>query len=303
MSESNNPSFEGTDTAHHSEADTPETWDYFDPDEEQDTEAAAATEGTDDEEEAGPEPEAEADGDETAEADEEPEIVFSDGTKVPKSEVEKGYLRQADYTRKSQELANKRQAVDEVASRIEGISNAFIDYLTSLVPEEPPYALALTDPGKYTRQKAQYDAAMAQVQKMIEIGQQPKEVRDGLSEVDRAARLQEENRLLMSAIPEVAKDRKRFFDSVAEVANQIGFSTEELQSVSDHRVFVLAHWARKGMEAEKARAAAKAKAQKAPPVTPNKPGQVATKANRNADAMRRLGRSGSIRDALSVDFD
>ena len=84
---------------------------------------------------------------------------------------------------------------------------------------------------------------------------------------------------------------------------EMGFTAQELQQATDHRLFKLAHWARKGMAAEKARAAAKAKAQAAPPVAPHKPGQGARAASGNAEAMRKLSRTGSLKDALAVDFD
>ena len=77
---------------------------------------------------------------------------------------------------------------------------------------------------------------------------------------------------------------------------------DELSGVTDHRMFALAHWANEGMKAAKAREAAKAKVANVPPSAPRKPGQPA-QASRNTDAMRKLARSGSIRDAVKVDWE
>lgn len=297
-----------TDNATLSDSDTPETWDYYDPDEDQDTVEADA-EGTDegpDEGDNTQEAEDQPDEAEEAEKSDEPVLVTLDGgAQVTLDDLKKGYLRQADYTRKAQELSNRRSALEADVQRLEGITQAFIDHLSSMIPAEPSPALALTDPNRYTAQKAQYDAAVAQVQKLIEIGSKPKEIRDALAQTDHRARIEAENQSLAAMFPKTAtpKGREEFFRDVSQVAAEIGFTEQEIRSVVDHRVFALAHWAKIGMEAEKARGKAREKVEKAPPATPRKPGQTAARANRNAEAMRKLARSGSIRDAMAVDWE
>lgn len=47
---------------------------------------------------------------------EDPDLIeLSDGTKVTAEELVKGYLRQSDYTRKTQELASERKRVEDLA--------------------------------------------------------------------------------------------------------------------------------------------------------------------------------------------
>lgn len=298
-----------TDSAELSEDDTPEDADYFDPDE--DHEEADDEAGTDDEpdEEEGEADTAEADDQEAdAEpvyADEKAKVKLPDGTEAPVAELIQGNMRQQDYTRKTQELANDRKAVAADVERMQRITEAFVDHISALVPDAPDASLALSDPNAYTAQKAQHEAAMAQVQKLIEAGEAPKQISEAMSEADRQKQLQEANQSLIEMFPEAAngEGRRKFFEGVQQVSNDLGFTNEELSSLTDHRVFALAHWARKGMEAEKAKATAKAKVAKAPPATPRKPGQGARKPNGNAEAMRKLGRSGSLKDALAVDFD
>lgn len=272
---------------------------YWDPDDDLDTpevaEPAATDEGTEESV--------------TEEAEEAPEeqpaqIVLPDGTQVPLEEVTKGYLRQADYTRKVTEVASQRKALEADLQLVEGITNTFIDHLTKMVPAMPDPAMALRDPTGYVRAKAQYDAAMAQVQQLIEIGKQPKQIGEKLNTADMQAKIAAENAALAEKIPTVAtpEGRRKFMESAAEAAQNAGFSMDDLQGVSDHRLFVLAHWANEGLKAAKARETAKAKVANVPPAAPRKPGQPA-QANRNADAMRKLARSGSIKDALRIDFD
>lgn len=238
-------------------------------------------------------------------ADEKATVRLADGSETTVAELIQGRMMRQDYTRKTQDLAERRKALEADAQRIEHVTQTFIDHLSSMIPPEPDTALALRDPAAYTRAKAQHEAAIAQVKKLIEIGREPKDVQSALSEADARERLAEENRRLVEAVPETATldGRKRFWDEVSATAMDLGFSAEELSQATDHRLFVLAHWARKGMAADKAKAAAKAKAAKAPPVAPVKPGQGARTANKNAEAMRRLSRSGSLRDAMAVDFD
>lgn len=280
------------------ESDTAEdAWDYFDPDEDTEAPADAATdEGTEESaSEEAEEPEA---------AEQPAQIDLPDGTKVTLDEAVKGYLRQSDYTRKVTEVASQRKALEADLQLVEGITQTFIDHLTKMVPAMPDPAMALRDPNGYVRAKAQYDAAMAQVQQLVEIGKQPKQIGEKLSQADMQAKIAAENAALAEKIPTVAtpEGRRKFMESAAEAAQSAGFSMDDLQGVTDHRLFVLAHWANEGMKAAKARETAKAKVANVPPAAPRKPGQP-VQANRNADAMRKLARSGSIRDAMRVDWE
>ena len=265
-------------------------WDYFDPDE--DTEETQETAATD---------EGAEEATEEAKPEEPAQINLPDGTQVTLDEAVKGYLRQADYSRKTLELSQTRQALEADLKIVSGITEAFIDHLTKMVPQSPDPAMALRDPTGYVRAKAQYDAAMAQVQQLIELGKKPKEITDKLSETDKQALVARENALLAERFPVVATPdgRKKFFESAATAAQELGFSMDELSGVSDHRMFALAHWANEGMTAARAREAAKAKVANVPPATPRKPGQPAQTA-RDQAAVRRFEKAPTIRNAAAM---
>lgn len=120
---------------------------------------------------------------------------------------------------------------------------------------------------------------------------------------------------LRKAAQDAVKDRLPFlgdpvkareFDrSVAEAAAFIGYSERDVAGMTDPRQFLLAHYAAKGIKAEQAEKKVTAKVQAAPAATPAK--TAATKGNpqflRNKEAMRRLEKSGSINDAMAIDFD
>ena len=288
-----------------SDDDTANELTYYDPDDDLDNDDADTSDTPDDEGEAEPEATDVATEAVAAYAEDTAVVKLSDGTEMPVAELKNGYLRQSDFTRKTQEVANERKTVQADVERMQRITTAFVDHLTALVPDPPSPSLAMTDPAKYVSQKAQHEAAMGQVQKLIEMGSVSKEVGAAMSGADKQRQIQEANARLVEMFPEAAsgKGREAFFNGVQSAANDLGFSNDDLTAVRDPRVFALAHWAAKGMAAEKAKAAAKAKVAAAPPATPRKPGQGARQANGNAEAMRRLTRSGSIHDAVKIDWD
>jgi hypothetical protein len=299
----NTPEMDVTDNVKPSDDDISYELDDIDP--EMDTDSADESDATDDEEEG--EPDAEADEAEAEEApvvyaDEAAKVKLADGTELTVAELTQSRMRQQDYTRKTQELANERKTVQADVERMQRITAAFVDHITALVPDAPPASLALTAPDKYVAAKAQHEAAMEQVQQLIQMGNAPKEIGAALSEADNQKQLQEANARLIEMFPEAAggPTREAFFNGVQSVANDLGFSNADLSGIRDPRIFALAHWAHKGMAADKAKATAKAKVAAAPPATPRKPGLGARQANGNADAMRNLRADDSFENALKA---
>jgi hypothetical protein len=296
------------DNVEPSDDDDPEFIDEADPSEDDgDTETDEGTEDETDEAEAEDEAEdQEAEGEpEAAEIADDVLVKMADGTTVTLRELKDSPMLKADHTRKTQEIATQRESVKADAERIEGITQAFVDHLTALIPDEPNPSLALTNPDQYTGQKAQYEAAVAQVQKLIEIGSQPKEVTSKLSEEDQANHNRAEYQKLVAAVPEAVdpKVREQMFADVREVANRVGFADADLKDMNDHRFFLLARMAKKGLEAETAKTKAKAKAAKAPPVAAKKPGQGTNVKGDKSRKMQRLMKDDSIENAVAFLID
>ena len=235
-------------------------------------------------------------------------VTLPDGEKVKLGDLKKSRMMEADYRRKTQELGNQRRAVADQATRIQGVTDAFANFLAEQVPNPPPRELAWTDPAAYTQQKVMYETAMERVQAVIELGMNAKGTVQELSEADRAKAMTEANEKLLEALPELREPAKRqaFNQQTWDTARHFGFTAEELAAVSDHRFLVLGHYAAKGLKAEQAGKKVQQKVQAAPKVTPAKTAASA-KGNpdflRNKEAMRRLAKTGSINDALSIDFD
>lgn len=300
-SETDNPD-SGTDNAQAHADDTASDWDYFDPDE--DTEEAQEAEATDDGTEATDEAastEDEAPAAEETVASPDAIVELADGKKVKVADLIQGHLRQDDYSRKTQALANDRKALQAEVQRLEGITTAIVDHFEKLVPPAPDHAVALRDPARYTREMAVHQAAMAQLQNLIEIGQKPKAIKEAVTKQENAELAREENARLIERFPEAAtkQGREKFFTSAVDAAQAVGFSMTDLQGVTDHRIFAALHYAALGLKASKAMQAAKAKAEKAPPVAPQKP--AAAKGRAGAyEAATRFKRHPTLRNAAAA---
>jgi hypothetical protein len=302
-----------------------ENIDFYDPDDEQETVEADQdqhSESETDEADDGQESEdieASEDGDDVSEDEEQGEenstpepddavtITMSNGERLTLSELKKGYFREADYTRQKQAVSTKEKNLEALSARVTASVDAIADFLSKQIPEAPDPSLAMTNPGEFVQKKAMHDAAMAQVNAILSQAGQVKDVANTLTNEQRSELLRSENAKLAEAFPQTAtqEGRKQFFDHAAGAARELGWSNDEIGQVVDHRMFKLAHYAALGLAAEKAKAKAKAKVANVPPVAQQKrqQGANAAKAAKNKDAMKRLARTGSIQDAILVDFD
>lgn len=298
--------------------------DFYDPDEEQETVEAEGEQHSDveaeeaEEGQASEEIEASEDDDDVAEDEEQGEedstpepsddaTITIDGQKFTIAELKKGYFREADYTRQKQRVSQKEQQLEALSARVNKSVEAIADFLVKQIPEAPDPALAMTNPGEFVQKEAIHKAAVAQVNALLSQVGDVSEVAETLTEQQRTERLSEEFAKLSEAFPTVATEegRKKFFDDAASAAKELGYSEDEIKAVVDHRMFKLAHYAMLGLRAEQAKAKAKKKVQDAPPVAPPKRQKSAnaSRAAKNREAMKRLSKTGSIADAMAIDFD
>lgn len=303
----------------------PENWNFAEPDDEDDDQAnqnAQGNEGieseTDAADETGQETDepAETDVDENDEAGDEPTdvndldeqiVTLKGGEQVPVKELRSGYMRERDYRLKTQDVANRGRALEDMSNRVATTAHQIAQFLASNLPEEPSPNLAISDPAEYTRQKAMFDVAMGNVNKILQMSGQPKQVVQQLTEAQRNELLFAENAKLTEAFPEIAKPegREKFFQKAFETGRNLGFTDDEMKQFMDHRYLKVIHYANLGLAAEQAKKTALQKVNNAPAAVPRgKPqGQNAAQVRKNQDAMKRLGKTGSIRDAMAIDFD
>lgn len=259
--------------------------------------------------------EADAEGDEQAfpnenEAAHEPEemiVTLKGGKEVPLQELKVGYMRGCDYRYKNQDLANRGRELEIMSSRVAATANAVAELIAAQIPDEPPEELRLYEPQAYQRQWALHEAALERLARMMALGEETADVAAELQAAASEERLEVENAKLLEAFPQTRHDegRRAFFADAFETAREVGFSDEEVREVVDHRLFKLAHHARLGLLAERSRARALQKVAAAPAAVPRLKAKNKTQLQDRVsrEAMQRLARTGSMRDAMAVDFE
>jgi len=239
------------------------------------------------------------------------EVILGDGATVALGELKKGYFRQKDYTHKTEALAKERQAVEALRedygryrASIEDVQQRVLAFLQSAVPPEPDPTLAQSNPNEYQYQLALRNHALGELQQFYATNDA---VGDNVSQVD-AAEIEryrsQENDKLLAAMPALKEPgRKAAFDGAnRKTALAFGFSEAEIDTTADHRILQLVHYARLGKQAEHNRKHAKRRlAEK--PSRGTRAALAASKPNKNRDAMRRLQQTGTLEDAMQVDFE
>ena len=245
-----------------------------------------------------------ADGDEPSAA----MVMLSDGTEISLGEIEKGYLRQSDYTRKTQEIAQVREdysrreaELTQQAQHLEAASQALLARVQQLIPPAPSPALAQQNPAEYVRQMAIYTSAQTELAGWMADGGAAAEAVQQLTQGQIAQRKADANAELVKAMPKL-KDpaaMAKFDADVTAAAAKFGFDEATIAATTDPRVRRMAYFAAIGMRAEENRRAA---AQRVGAPKVGKPPAPAKHVGAGKKAMRRLSQTGSFKDALSVDF-
>jgi len=267
---------------------------------------ADATETEEAEVEADPdEAEAEAETEDTQEDPApEPQAIEIDGQKIPLEEVKRGMLRQADYTRKTQELADHRKALESEAAALRQERDLYSQLLPALQQQlqaaEPDWDNEFADnpieavKKQYEFQRKREAALVAQQE-----AQRIQSVREQETAQQYKARLDEEYGKLVAAIPEWknADTAKAEMAKLVEVAKTFGWSDAELNGFNDHRQVLVLRAAAKGLDQQKRVAAVKAAE---PKVAVMKPGAKPTRVADEVTQMKqRLAKSGRVEDAAA----
>lgn len=291
--------------------------DYYDPDEEPATDnletEVEALPGDDE----APALEAEAEGQEEEQEQEQgdegqdPEIDLGDGLVLKASEVRAGYMRDRDYRQKGTELARERETVQAVrnhyAEQIQAANSLLQgteEMLASLMPENPSYDLARTNPGEYQAQVALREEVGRLIQQVKDKAQEVKGSTQKVQQFDNSQAIQRHVQGLEQRFPQLRGDQNKlvqFVQQKRQDALSFGFSPQEVGNVTDDRLLTMAHYAVLGQKAEHNRNNAKRRLES--PKKGNARPATGGPGKSNAKAMQRLSQTGSLRDALAVDFD
>lgn len=202
--------------------------------------------------------------DEDAEEDEKPKksdktprLALPDGEEVTAEDVlelKRGNLRQADYTRKTQEAAAIRKEATERRDQLDRQLTEVKAVLEMLAPEEPDWAkLRAENPAEYAAQAADWDRfqkRLGAVNTEIEANRQAARA-EFEKEMQEVARVEHEK--LLQAFPEWLDDKVRESQRAALwdfATKTYGFSEEELNGAIDSRLIRLLVDAKKQSDVE-----------------------------------------------------
>lgn len=240
-------------------------------------------------------------------------VVKVDGKEieVPKDELIRGYQREADYTRKTQKLAEERKLVESEFQQVRGEREQYAQILGQLQqklqefePQEPDWnRLEVEDPTEYARQWTSHQRR--QQQKMAVQAEQARlqQLYQAETQKQIQAVLAQETARLKEKIPEWSSPEKAKSEGKAllEYGQALGFSEQELNGITDSRALLALHKAWKYDQMMSKRPEFQAKIKKAPKMaSPGSAGSVGSKSGELNNAKKRLAQTGSVRDAASL---
>ena len=191
--------------------------------------------------------------DEDTEEQEQPQVfsVKVDGKEVEVTldELQKGYSRTQDYTRKTQQIAEVRKQTEVELQAVRAEREQYAQLLSALESQVQQVAqpnidwdrLYQEDPIEWVRQRE----VMRDNQEKAAAIQSEQQRLSQLSQQEQAQfmqqKLQHEQEALLAAIPDWKDAKKAQAEKalLVEFGQKIGFTPEELKSVVDHRAVLM----------------------------------------------------------------
>jgi hypothetical protein len=252
--------------------------------------------------------------DENSEEEEQPQVftVKVDGKEVEVSleELQKGYSRTQDYTRKTQQIAEVRKHAEAELQAVRAEREQYAHLLGALEaqvqqatqPNIDWERLYQEDPIEWVRQRE----VMRENQEKNAAIQSEKQRLSQLSQQEQMQQhqmvLQHEQEALVAAIPEWKDSKKAAAEKamLVQFGQKAGFSPDELKNVLDHRAVVLLRKAALYDQMVSKRGQIKPVTNNGP--RPAKPG-AAGRVSNNTEALRaqqRLAKTGRVDDAADA---
>ncbi len=283
-------------------------------------EPEASEEETEDEEEESPEEE------ETEEEVDTPDVytvkINGEDHEVTEDELIKGYSRQADYTKKTQELSQYRQQLDQAAqfyqTEVAATQEARQQYISSLAQgvqlslsslqefENIDWErLKAEDKEEYLTKRDDFREAQNKVQQLQQTHAQESERQQAEQQQQFQNWAQTEHQKLVSILPDWGDPvkQKAIAGELREFAFSKGFAEEELAQLFDHRSILILMQAKAWEDDQKKVKTVKSKKIKnKPKVTRSGKGvqkSDSDKSKRTAK-MKRLQETGHYRDAVGL---
>jgi len=254
--------------------------------------------------------------DEDTEEQEQPQIfsVKVDGKEVEVTleELQKGYSRTQDYTRKTQQIAEARKQTEAELQAVRAEREQYAQLLGALEAQVQQAAqpnidwdrLYQEDPIEYVRQRE----VMRENKEKAEAIQSEQQRLAYLSQQEQAQfmhqKLEQEKEALLAAIPDWKDAKKAQAEKalLVEFGQKIGFTPEELKSVVDHRAVLMLRKAALYDQMMSKRGNIKPVTNNGPrPAKPGAAGRVSS-STESVRAQQRVAKTGRVDDAANAIF-
>jgi hypothetical protein len=239
----------------------------------------------------------------------EEQFVDIDGNQVSLTEIRNSYLRQQDYTRKTQEIAEQRKHYQANQRDINELRSQAIENLETLkqhvsvefrMAEIPDFDfLAENDPGEYVRQKASWEKRENAVRQLYETEMHLKQKQAEYEAEQHKIALQESHEHFYGKYPELKDQTKsnEVFGKITQFLIDTGFTETEIRGVSDHRLIDVLYQVVKATDAQKSIQPAVDKISKKPILSQKETST--RKATPNQSALDKFDQSRSVNDAVA----
>ena len=254
--------------------------------------------------------------DEDTEEQEQPQVfsVKVDGKEVEVTldELQKGYSRTQDYTRKTQQIAEVRKQTEVELQAVRAEREQYAQLLSALESQVQQVAqpnidwdrLYQEDPIEWVRQRE----VMRDNQEKAAAIQSEKQRLSQLSQQEQAQfmqqKLQHEQEALLAAIPDWKDAKKAQAEKalLVEFGQKIGFTPDELKNVVDHRAVLMLRKAALYDQMMSKRGNIKPVVNNGP--RPAKPGAAGRVSNTTeaVRAQQRVAKTGRVDDAANAIF-
>ena len=195
--------------------------------------------------------------------EEQPQTFEVDGQEVSLDELKLGYLRQSDYTRKTQAAAEQRKAAEAQQQNYESSLQALLAAAgadLSRFQNVNWEGLAVQDPGQYQQAKAIYEQAQSTYNLIRGQAESHMTQMQERAQAELKQRASESLGILKSTIPNWSNDL--YYEIGDYAQKELGVSSDEFNNIADHRS-ITAMW--KAMQYDRAKTVTTEKKVKASP--------------------------------------
>lgn len=272
---------------------------------ESDAEEDAADDDSDDEE-------SDEDEDEEREGESQRFTVKVDGkdVEVTLDELQQGYSRTQDYTRKTQALAQERKAAQAEFEQVRQERQQYAQLLSALQQqlaqaEEVPTnidALYESDPIEWVRQKELLRERQERKQAIDSEKQRLAQIQQAEQQQAMRHYLEGQKDALLNVVPQLrdpkvaSQEKSRW----VEAGKSIGFSEQELNGITDHRFLLALKTIADYNGAVAKRKQVRPVQSAAKPTRPGNASNVSQKGSAVKKSQQRLRQTGNVKDAASL---